>query len=70
MLLANLQVSVTDITEDSVIFKTELGQTISVTRDLLPPTVAKGMKLFFAADEKPLISSERHAKDVLNEIIK
>lgn len=69
MLLANLQVTVTDVAGDTIALKTELGQTITISHDLMP-TAEKGMKLFIAADGKPLVSSERHAKDVLNEIVK
>jgi hypothetical protein len=68
MLLSNLQVTVSDVTGDTISLKTELGQTITVSHDLMP-NVTKGMKLFIAADGKPLVSSEKHAKDVLNEII-
>ncbi len=69
MLLANLQVTVVDVTGDTITLKTELGQTITITHDLMPQAIV-GMKIFIAADGKPLVSSERHAKDVLNEIIK
>jgi len=69
MILANLRVTVTSVTDDTVELKTEQGQIITVPRQLLPD-VTEGAELYLAADAKPMKGSDEHAKEILNEILK
>ena len=69
MILSNLKVTVKTITNDAVALETDQGNTITLPKHLLPG-IQSGAILFIAVDEKPLVSSEQHAKDILNEIIK
>ena len=69
MKLQNLRMTVTEVTDTEVVMQTEQGQTIKIPAQLLPD-VKKNEQLYFALDEKPLVSSDKHAKDILNEMIK
>ena len=69
MILQNLRVKVTQVTDDGITVETEQEETIVIPRHLVPEA-KEGMGLFLAIDQKPLISSEKQAKDILNEIIR
>lgn len=69
MILANLRVTVKELTASDIILETELGQRITVPAELMPEAKA-GMSLYLAADGKPLVSTDKHAKDILNEMIR
>ena len=69
MVLNNLRVSVEEITADQITVQTDQGERMQLPKHLFPE-VTKGAQLYLAADRKPLLSSEKQAKDILNEIIK
>lgn len=69
MILPNLRVTVKEVTESDIILETELGQRITVPAELMAEAKA-GMSLYLSADGKPLVSTDTHAKDILNEMIK
>jgi len=69
MLLPNLKVTIAEVTDAFLLLKTEQGQTITVPKNLMPGA-GEGMQIYLAADGKPLVNSDTHAKDVLNELIK
>ncbi|MEK7584426.1 MAG: hypothetical protein AAB490_04215 [Patescibacteria group bacterium] len=68
MLLPNLKVTVAEVTDAFLLLKTEQGQTITVPKNLMPGA-SEGMQFYLAADGKPLVSADTHAKDVLNEVM-
>ncbi|MBI4090695.1 MAG: hypothetical protein HY422_01605 [Candidatus Komeilibacteria bacterium] len=69
MILANLRVTVKEVTATDVVLETEQGQPIRIPAQLLPDAKT-GMSLYLAADGKPLVSTDTHAKDILNEMIR
>ena len=69
MLLPNLKVTVAEVTDTFLLLKTEQGQTITVPKNLILGA-SQGMQVYLAADSKPLVSADTHAKDVLNELVK
>ena len=69
MKLQNLRVRIQEVTDAVVELVTEQNEHIEIPSHFLPD-VKKGEELYIAVDSKPLVSSDRHAKDVLNEIIK
>lgn len=69
MKLQNLRVRVQEVTDAVVELVTEQNEHVEVPRHLLPD-VKQGEEVYIAVDNKPLVSSEKHAKDVLNELIK
>lgn len=69
MILNNLRVQVDGADTESLLLKTEAGDIISIPRTLAVD-LAEGEEVFIAIDTKPMVSSEKQAKDILNEIIK
>lgn len=69
MILENLPVTIKKIEGDAIEVQTAEGTTVMIPASLLP-NVETGQTVYIAADLKPLVSADRHAKDVLNEIMK
>ena len=69
MILDNLAVTVKEVTDTSVEVSDDSGRTIVIPRSLLPNAI-KGSNLHISIDLETMVSKERHAKDVLNEIVK
>lgn len=69
MILNNLRVVVSEISDSAVNLQTDQGFAITVPRHVAGDVKA-GDVLYLAADAKPLIPADQHAKDVLNELIK
>jgi len=69
MKLHNLRVRVQEVTDAVVELVTEQNEHIEVPSHFLPD-VKRGEELYIAVDNKPLVSSDKHAKDILNELIK
>lgn len=68
MLIRNIKLTVSDISEKTVQLRSELGQTISVARDFLE-TVKVGDAIYLSADSQPIKLTEELAKDVLNNLL-
>ena len=68
MILNNARVIVTSIDDQTVTLESENGGSIKIPRELLPDA-AEGAQLYIALDSRPLTSSEKKAKEILNEII-
>lgn len=68
MLIRNIKLTVTDISETTVQLRSELGQTISIAHDFLE-TVKVGDVIYLSADIQPIKLTEELAKDVLNNLL-
>jgi len=69
MILDNLAVTVKEVTDTSVEVSDESGKILVVPRSMIPNAI-KGSQLYISIDTDQMISKEKHAKDVLNEIVK
>lgn len=69
MILNNLRVTVDEITPNLVTVVTDQGERLDLPRHLMPDA-SKGMELYIAVDQKPLMDANQRAKDILNEMIR
>ena len=68
MLIRNIKLTITAVTEKEVTLESELGQTITLNADFLENATV-GQTIYLCADQQPVKLTEDLAKDVLNNLL-